>query len=129
MMFPRSYIYMLVLIEGAAVMAAELMGAKLIGPFYGNSLYIWASVLGITLFSLTLGYYLGGVLSLKYEYRIEMLAVTSLTLGALGLGCIPYFSLLIMTQLISGNIISGAIVSLLVFLFPALCFFGISSEF
>jgi spermidine synthase len=127
MMFPRSYIYMLVLMEGAAVMAAELMGAKLIGPFFGNSLYIWASVLGITLFSLTLGYYLGGLLSLKYEYRIELLAVTALIIGGLCLGSMPYLSLVIMTQLINGNIISGAIFSLLVFLFPALCFFGIST--
>jgi len=28
-------------------MAVELMGAKLVAPFYGNSLYVWTAVLTI----------------------------------------------------------------------------------
>ena len=46
-------------------MAVELMGAKLVAPFYGGSLYVWTEVLAITVVDLTLGYYAGGRLSKK----------------------------------------------------------------
>ena len=46
-------------------MAVELMGAKLVAPFYGGSLYVWTAVLAITLLGLTLGYYIGGQLAKK----------------------------------------------------------------
>lgn len=50
-------------IEGAAVMAAELCGAKLLSPVFGSSLYVWASVMGATLLALALGYFYGGKIS------------------------------------------------------------------
>ncbi len=55
----------LVFAEGAAVMMAELSAAKMLAPVYGSSLYVWGSIVGITLASLTAGYYLGGWLSLR----------------------------------------------------------------
>ena len=33
------FLLLVLLIEGASLMSVELMGAKLIAPFYGNSLY------------------------------------------------------------------------------------------
>ncbi|MBK9130050.1 MAG: fused MFS/spermidine synthase [Gammaproteobacteria bacterium] len=57
--------------EGAAVMVAELVGAKMLAPLYGNSLYVWGATIGVTLVSLTLGYYLGGLLSYRRR-RIEI---------------------------------------------------------
>ena len=47
-------------VEGAAVMVVELLGAKIIAPYYGVSLYVWSSVLGVTLGALALGYFSGG---------------------------------------------------------------------
>ena len=53
-------------IEGSAVMAVELLGARMLAPYFGASLYVWATVIGITLSSLALGYYVGGRLADKY---------------------------------------------------------------
>ena len=39
-------------------MAIELAGAKIIGTFYGTTLFVWTSVLAVTLSGLTLGYFL-----------------------------------------------------------------------
>jgi MFS family permease len=108
-------------------MAAELIGAKLIGPLYGNSLYIWAAVLGITLLSLTLGYYLGGWLSARFSKLVPSLGILALLGGGLMLSVMPWLSLSIMTQLVEGDIVFGAVVSLLVFLFPTLFLFGLST--
>ena len=62
--------YIVSCLEGAAVMIGELAGAKLIAPFYGNSLYVWTSVLGTTLIGLASGYYLGGIVSKKYGLQL-----------------------------------------------------------
>ena len=63
------HLFLVLLIEGGALMAVELMGAKLVAPFYGDSLYVWTAVLTITVLGLTLGYYAGGRLSRKRAVR------------------------------------------------------------
>lgn len=53
-------IILFTIIEGFAVMAVELMAARMIAPYFGASLYPWVAVIGITLLSLAVGYFLGG---------------------------------------------------------------------
>jgi len=60
-------------IEGAVVMAAELCGAKLLAPIFGSSLYVWASVMGITLAALALGYFFGGIISERTKQHSKKL--------------------------------------------------------
>ncbi len=38
-------LYGTVTITGAAVMILELLGTRIIGPFYGVSLYVWSSLM------------------------------------------------------------------------------------
>ncbi len=52
-----------VFVTGAAVMVAELIAARLTAPFYGQSTATWAALAGVTLLGVTLGNYVGGVLS------------------------------------------------------------------
>ena len=61
----KNSIYIISFCEGAAVMATELCGSKLISPYFGSSLYVWASVIAITLGSLAAGYFYGGIQSLR----------------------------------------------------------------
>lgn len=53
-------LYLTVTITGAAVMILELLGTRIIGPFYGVSLYVWSSLIAVTLIALALGYFIGG---------------------------------------------------------------------
>jgi len=50
-------------VMGAAVMAVELLGARLLSAGYGGSLVVWAAMISVTLLSLAIGYFAGGVLS------------------------------------------------------------------
>lgn len=54
-----------VFICGAVVMIFELVGSRVLGPYFGTSIFVWTSLIGIILGSLSLGYYLGGKLSDK----------------------------------------------------------------
>ncbi|MEN6625920.1 MAG: fused MFS/spermidine synthase [Candidatus Sumerlaeia bacterium] len=48
------------LMTGAGVIMLEVLGARIAGPIFGVSLYIWTALITVTLVSLSLGYWLGG---------------------------------------------------------------------
>ena len=60
-------IYLFAVLEGATVMAVELMSARMVAPYFGSSLYVWATVIGFTLLALAIGYFFGGVIADKYR--------------------------------------------------------------
>jgi len=53
-------LYVIVFFCGAAVMIIELVGSRVIAPYVGTSVYVWTSLIGVILGSLSLGYYVGG---------------------------------------------------------------------
>lgn len=122
----KRYLLFLSFLEGGSVMACELIGAKLLAPYFGTSLYIWAAALALTLGGLTSGYYLGGILSKKYAGSHALLFKVLIAAGVL-LCLMPFSSELIMDQSISLSLEMGAIVSLLIFMFPPLVFMGMTS--
>lgn len=52
-----------VFICGAVVMVFELVGSRIMAPYVGTSTYVWTSLIGVILGSLSVGYYLGGRLA------------------------------------------------------------------
>lgn len=54
------YLNTVVFISGAAVLAIEILGTRILGPFYGVSLYLWSSLITVTLAALSTGYFVGG---------------------------------------------------------------------
>ena len=53
----------LVVISGAVLMSLEILGSRVLAPDYGNSIFVWGSLIGVFLAALSLGYYLGGILA------------------------------------------------------------------
>ncbi|MDH4305396.1 MAG: fused MFS/spermidine synthase [Nitrospira sp.] len=53
-------IYSAVFIGGAAVLAIEILGTRILGPFYGVSLFLWSALITVTLVALSVGYAIGG---------------------------------------------------------------------
>jgi len=60
-------IYLFAVLEGATVMAVELLAARMVAPYFGSSLYVWGTVIGFTLLALAIGYFAGGVIVDKYS--------------------------------------------------------------
>lgn len=50
----------IVFVSGAVVMILEMVGSRVFSPYLGTSIYIWTSLIGVIMGSLSLGYYLGG---------------------------------------------------------------------
>ena len=58
----RAELFGTVFVTGAAVMTIEILGTRIIGPVFGVNLFVWSALLAVTLGSLAVGYYTGGVL-------------------------------------------------------------------
>ncbi len=50
----------IVFLCGAAVMILELVGARIVAPYFGSSIVVWTALIGTILASLSLGYWWGG---------------------------------------------------------------------
>jgi spermidine synthase len=59
----RFFLEIVVFLCGAVVMVYEIAGSRVLGPYLGTSIFIWTSLIGIILGSLSMGYWLGGRLS------------------------------------------------------------------
>lgn len=57
-------ILMLAFTSGFIIMAIELLGGRILAPYFGSSIYVWGSIITVFMVSLSLGYLLGGRLSL-----------------------------------------------------------------
>ncbi|WP_425802133.1 spermidine synthase [Desulfitobacterium sp. Sab5] len=56
----KGFMYFYVFFAGAAVMSIEMTASRLIAPFFGTSLMVWANIIGIILLAMSAGYYIGG---------------------------------------------------------------------
>lgn len=45
---------------GFVIMSVELLGGRLLAPWFGSSIYVWGSIISVFMLALALGYYIGG---------------------------------------------------------------------
>lgn len=82
----------IVFVTGAVVMALELVGSRIVAPYLGTSIYVWTSLIGVILASLSFGYYWGGRLAdKKPDYRTFSFLILSSAIftGIIGIINIP----------------------------------------
>ena len=81
-LYKRSILEITVFVCGALVMIFEIIGSRILSPFIGASTYIWTSLIGVILASLSLGYWLGGRLA---DQRPDVKILASVIFAAGGL--------------------------------------------
>lgn len=58
-------VFALAFTAGFVVMGVELLGGRIMAPYFGSSIYIWGSIITVFLVALSLGYLIGGAWSLR----------------------------------------------------------------
>ena len=124
-MLSKNKLYTISFAEGASVMAAEICGAKLIAPFFGSSLYVWSSVMAITLGGLACGYFIGGKLSTR-QNKIKILFFI-LTAAVTFLCLMPFLTSLFYLTASHLSLIPAVIISVFLLLFPTMFCMGATS--
>lgn len=55
----------IVFISGAVLMALEIVGSRVLAPYFGSSIFVWGSLISVVMAALSIGYYWGGWLSVR----------------------------------------------------------------
>ncbi|HEU0002560.1 MAG TPA: fused MFS/spermidine synthase [Ktedonobacteraceae bacterium] len=81
---------LLVFVSGACSLAVELSASRLLAPYFGTSLFIWANLIGLILVYLTVGYYVGGRIADRFPRATVLYGMT--TAAAFLISIIPFIS-------------------------------------
>ncbi|MEO8973998.1 MAG: fused MFS/spermidine synthase [Ktedonobacteraceae bacterium] len=84
------FLILMVFVAGACSLAVELTASRLLAPYFGTSLFVWANLIGLILLYLTIGYYVGGRLADRYPRPAVLYSLTAI--AALLIACIPVIS-------------------------------------
>lgn len=84
------YLGLLVFTTGACTMGAEIAGARLLAPYFGDSTIVWANTIAIVLVALSIGYWLGGKMA---DRRPDLKSLCWTVLGgAVLVALVPFFA-------------------------------------
>ena len=77
----RSLLLLVAFLSGAILMALEIVGSRVLAPYFGGSIFVWGSLIGVFLAALSIGYYVGGRLVDRWPIA-SLLAVFLFAAGA-----------------------------------------------
>src|SRR5438046_5170729 len=61
----RFLLNIIVFVSGAVLMGLEIVGSRVLAPYFGSSIFVWGSLISVVMAALSLGYYWGGWLSAR----------------------------------------------------------------
>jgi len=121
------YLVPTAILSGALVMVIEILGSRVIGPFFGVSLFVWTALISVTLIALAAGYAAGGVLADRRQSPDTLYGLILLS-GVLVLA-IPLLKGPVLKASVTLGLRAGAFVSALALFGPSLCLLGCVSPF
>ena len=124
---PVAYLTITAFVCGTLIMVIEVLGSRVIGPFFGVSLFVWSSLIAVTMIALAAGYAAGGVLSDHRDHPDYLYGII-LAAGLLVL-LIPFLKAPVLKACMPLGFRFGAFVSSLVLFGPPLLLLGCVSPY
>ena len=129
----KKYLLFTVFVSGMTTLAAELAAGRLIGNVFGTSNLVWASIIGLILIYLTLGYFLGGKWADANPTPGAMYRI--LAWGAFTIGLVPYIAGPVLRsaatafEALSVGIMAGSFIAVLILFSVPITLLGAISPF
>ncbi|MCA9832637.1 MAG: fused MFS/spermidine synthase [Thermomicrobiales bacterium] len=123
----------MVFVGGLVSIGAEICATNLIAPYFGESTFIWATVIGLTLTFLAIGYHFGGKLADRYP-QLALLYLTG-AIAAIAIGLLPYVAQPILSRSLTAfadydvGAFYGALIGILLLLAIPITLLGFVSPF
>jgi spermidine synthase len=71
----KALLNVVVFVSGAVLMALEIVGSRVLAPYFGSSIFVWGSLISVIMASLSIGYYWGGWLSAREPSYSKLLTL------------------------------------------------------
>jgi predicted membrane-bound spermidine synthase len=114
-------------------LGVELSASRLLDPFFGNSLIIWAAIIGLMLLYLSAGYFVGGRWADKDPRESTLFQITAW--GAFLVGLIPFIAAPVLRWSVEGfadyntGILAGSLLGVLILFSLPITLLGTVSPF
>ncbi len=129
----NSYLLVTVFISGMGILGVELSASRLLDPFFGNSLIIWANLIGLVLIYLSVGYVVGGHWADRDPREVTFFQI--IAWGAFLIGLIPFVSTPILRLSVEGfasysaGLLVGSLLGVLILFSVPLTLLAMASPF
>jgi MFS family permease len=125
----RLLIYSIAFLNGAVLLGLEIVASRMLAPYFGNSIYVWGSLISVFLLALSIGYGLGGIIADKVP-TFKALGLIILAAGVLVI-LLPLVSLPVSKAIAGMNLDgrSGALLASAVFFLVPSVLMGMVSPY
>lgn len=121
---------LVVFLGGMMGMILEVVGSRVVSPYFGNSLIVWTNLIGVILGCLSAGYYFGGKLADKYPTYENLGKLILAGASALTLTSFLKEPILSSVQFMMGSDLrSGSFFSILILFGPASVMLGMIAPY
>ena len=119
------YVYLAVVVGGASVLAIEILGTRILAPFYGSGLFLWSALISVTLTALSVGYAVGG----RWADRGLRLSRFCAIIGLAGvwIAAIPWLRLPVLAMAGMAGLRAAVLITATILFFPPLALLGMIS--
>src|SRR5687767_14493639 len=112
---------LLVFGAGAVLMGLEIAGSRVLAPYFGNSVFVWGSLIAIFLLAISVGNYLGGWLADLHPSRLALSGITiGVSLWIFALAIFAQGFCLLLVQAGFGEQSGPLVASMVLFLAPSI---------
>ena len=129
----NTFLMLTVFVAGMTTLGVELSASRLLDPFFGNSIVIWANLIGLVLIYLAVGYWVGGRWADRDPRESTLYQITAW--AAFAVGVIPFISVPILRWSVQGfadynaGILVGSLLGVLVLFSVPMTLLGCVSPF
>ncbi len=125
----RAVVMVVAFVNGFVIMSIELLGGRIMAPYFGSSVYVWGSIITVFMLSLSFGYLLGGRLSMRNPNPVSF-SLFFFTSALLSLPII-FFADWTMTQIFLAidDPRYGSLLTALLLYFLPICMMGVVSPY
>jgi predicted membrane-bound spermidine synthase len=127
------YLLLTVFVSGMTTLGVELSASRLLEPFFGNSLLVWAAIIGLILLYLAGGYWVGGRWADRDPRASTLFQITAW--GAFLVGLVPFVASPVLRWSVEGfarfdaGILLGSLVGVLFLFSVPITLLGMVSPF
>lgn len=116
-------------LSGSVVMILELVGARMMAPHFGTSIYVWTAMIGIILGALSFGYWYGGKLADRGASNKGLMYILSIAALCVALSLLLQANILSYIAVLGLDVRVSAILSALLLFAPASALLGVVSPY
>jgi predicted membrane-bound spermidine synthase len=121
------FVYLAVIVCGASVLAVEILGTRIIAPFYGSGLYLWSALISVTLAALGAGYAVGGRWADRHASLARFCAIIGL--AGLWIAIVPWLKVPVLALAGRAGLRLAVLITSTILFFPPLALLGMVSPY